>query len=534
MEILLILAVSAAFTKGIFNHRENMAYARKGVESQRGKRGGGGPGFFDYARTLWSDLWDDAKKRHERERAKKRPDGGRRARDVAKDWGNWVRNPLGENNPDRPRPGDVEEDDPGVPDRQKPDPQVPVQRAPEPDTQVVEPHDPDARFCGDCGERLVKEPDGYYHKGRRSCPATGSADPLPGPATVPPPAGRSPADPPPPPSSSNGVSGSRPRRGPADPAPSSSSNGATASLDDRPTPQTCPDCGDILIDAGLGRYPHKKFGAYCPVTNNPYRPPGAAGGPPRRCAACNNELDERGLHLDYPACPADAGARPPHPAAPTPMTSGGDPSANTPVTPGGQVSDHDLGYDPRGPGAINDPRNGAFGMNPEDPTLTGNAHGPSTANGSKPGGTVVLEFNYDAIVQSHDDMLTVLNARLEQALAVKSHAEAAAAAADGMDNGRATLITTATSLVEAMQEAQFDASSVAGCTEAAEAFSASDAATVEEQCQEVVATAQRVIEETSSAVESVQASRDHIVATYGHLAEGVQGTGVRGDALMAS
>src|SRR5690349_13331419 len=104
MPLILILIVAAAFTKAIFSHRENMESIRQGsgpIRKSGPKATGGGPAagpagagssgaassgpkgpFLDYASTLWGDLWEDAKKRHERERQAKRPDGGRRVRDV--------------------------------------------------------------------------------------------------------------------------------------------------------------------------------------------------------------------------------------------------------------------------------------------------------------------------------------------------------------------------------------------------------------------------------------------------------------------
>jgi len=142
-----------------------------------------------------------------------------------------------------------------------------------------------------------------------------------------------------------------------------------------------------------------------------------------------------------------------------------------------------------------------------------------------------LDFNYDGIVAAHGDMLEGLNVRAEQATAVKTEAAAAAAAADGMDDGRATLVQNANCLVEMMTAARFDTSSLTGASELADSFTADDAAALEEHCEELERTAVQVAGTATAALDGVQESRDHIVSTYGQLAEGVQSTGVSGKAL---
>jgi hypothetical protein len=473
LELILILAVSAAFTRGIFSHRERMEYARNGLDSPADKRraakqatklaggstassggggggsataGGGGtrstprgPGFKDFALTLWSDLWEDAKKRHERERAKKRPDGGRRARDVIKGWAHWVKNPLGKNDPAKPRPGDVdpEQPQPAVPDPQ--DGQQPPAEAPTADQ--------DARSCPECGGQLIEHPDGWYHPSKAPCPVDGRTKPYPGP--TPPPDPQAGQQPPPPPAPVEPEKA----EAPAPPAPAEEKpNQAPSPLGDDEWP-TEEDLVRLERDA------KHLAGEWCGDKNC-----GCT------CRGCGNDRVE----FDTGRCKSckTPGGTPP-------------PDSTTPVT--------------------------------------------SSAGGN----TVALEFNYNAIVAAHQEMLDKLTARLEQATEVKTHAQSAAAAADGMDEGRDALVAAATNLTEGMEEARFDAGSLSGCAEAAEAFSAEDGRAIEEQTSELVTKAEAVISKTNAAIESVQASLDHIVAQYGDLADGVQSTNVRGEALEA-
>jgi hypothetical protein len=141
---------------------------------------------------------------------------------------------------------------------------------------------------------------------------------------------------------------------------------------------------------------------------------------------------------------------------------------------------------------------------------------------------VALDFNYDAIVQAHDGALDALRNRLDQAVAVKGHAQAAAAAADGMDAGQAALVAAANHLLDMMIEARMDGGAVEGCEEAASAY---ETGSLEEQAGDLVVKATEVGDITAGAADAVQNSQNHIVGTYGPIAAGVQETGVRGEAL---
>lgn len=600
LELLLILAVSAAFTRGIFNHRENMEYARKGVDSPAAKRraaaqaaklaaaggtatstgggatGGGAassggaapaPGFKDYASTLWSDLWADAKLRHDRERAKKRPDGGRRLRDVLKDWYNWTKNPLGENDPANPRPGDV---DPAP----VPDPAT----APDPQAGQTPPPDPNARNCPECGGQLIEHPDGWWHPGRQPCPVDGRTDPYAGPPPPPDPA----ATPTPAPDPSvvdmepvlacsrcaRGVI----RNGKCDSCLEPDDRGQQQAPPEPPLePIRCSECNDQINRAGG----HMS-------TADGRCPKGADH--TSTCTRCGGRLDEGGGHIDAAGCvsPLDDGQWPTAEdrerlerdakhlfgkwcgdancgcacarckAAPKERGEFCESCWNENF----DDEEHKRHY-PDSPtcvhcGSVQVIRGRYLGED-VDQWICKKCHQPTpdevaaqTPDGDQPadsnttpvtpnagGNTVALEFNYDAIVAAHREMIAALAARLEQAEQVKTHAQQAATAADGMDEGRSNLIAKAQALISGMEEAKFDATSLEGCTEAATAFSAEDAGAIEERTTELVAKADEVIAKTNSALESVTASLAHIEATYGSLAEGVQSTGVRGEALEA-
>lgn len=146
---------------------------------------------------------------------------------------------------------------------------------------------------------------------------------------------------------------------------------------------------------------------------------------------------------------------------------------------------------------------------------------------------MALDFNYDRIVREHDEALDALRNRIEQAGQVKTHADQAAAAADGMAAQQATLAAAAAHLIDMMGAAQFDASSLAGCVDASDIFGRAEAHEVEEHAAALAAKATEVGDLTASAADAVQTSQNHITGTYGHLAAGVQETGVRGEALEA-
>lgn len=726
MPILLVLVVAWVFTKKIFDHRERMEYAKQGLPpaastggapagagavpaGKPGKTGKGGRSyvpanapFRGYVSTLWADLWDDARKRHARERAAKRPDGGRRVRDVVKGWWNWSKRPWGEADPNQPRPGDqatataAPAATPVV--SQQARPAVPPAPATTPGPQAAPgqgtptPAAPPAtksneRFCPDCGEQMIEHPDGWWHRGRGACPVTGKGGPYAGPqkpvagssspkpATQPQNAARptsKPATPAgqPAPKTAEEVNADAARRNKhlagemcgdprcgcalvnqrmrdrehaagkmcGDPRcgcvcarcgiDKAEASGvcqhctrviaeaakARTSTPPEPAPQQCTACGEVLV--GISQQGH-----VCPKNpqnrnhdTKPYRPEpdddaqeraeqtrvdaahsagkycgdpacgecmdtkrvpeserftpenaeklrvdakhlfGQFCGNPNcecactrcrqsaaevggMCASCWNVLLAR-LEADNfgenrPTCPFcgtnKAVLYSDHPQMPKPgwvcatcfLFIPGDP----PTAPEGADKKE---------GSTTAPAQGApVTETPSDAGAAGptcNTHNGTTDNG----GTTVLEFNYDAIVKAHQDMLTDLNLRLEQATQVRDHAAKAKAASDGMDNARAQLVATANTLVDAMGEARFDTSSIEGCVSAAEAFSADDAGVIEEKTGELESRADVVIKVTNSAIESVQSSLNHIVATYGGLAEGVQSTGVRGAALEAA
>lgn len=146
----------------------------------------------------------------------------------------------------------------------------------------------------------------------------------------------------------------------------------------------------------------------------------------------------------------------------------------------------------------------------------------------------VLEFNYDGIVQAHDELLGVMQTRHEQLATVIGQAGAARDSADGMDDGRQSLAASAKELIDAMADAGFDSSSVEGCAAVADTFTADDAGLIEETCEALVDRATSMKGLTEAAQEAAGASRTHIVDTYGELAAGVQATGVRGASLEST
>jgi hypothetical protein len=647
MPILVILFVAAAFTKAIFGHRERMEYARQGLphpkqvaKAAKGGAAGGGSastanpdeGFGSYARTLWNDLWDDAKRRHDRERQArdaKHGAGGKTVgeqweadRETFKKWWTWFMT-GGKGNPEE-LPGGADPDE-AKPDPAKPDP------ADAEGPEGTKPEDHSTRNCPECGEQLIEDVDGWWHRGRQPCPKTGRPDPYKGPQ---PPDPGSSSTPPPPPPDPSGQSAPPPPPDPdttqeippqpqAEPA-SSAAPPPPPPPDPKPYGAPCPVCQFLLNPDGS----HGTRDGVCPGppgSSKPAEPQGSSS-----CSRCHQPLDERGFHLNSTSCPADATAQPPHPSEPEeddpwkPLSEQekdemrrnalhdvgkwcGDPNCSCACTQCHAEPQHVAGIGERcmnanahrrtyganspdcvrcgsydviyatnysppawvcracwavqtGPEPITEAdqkaaeleeeaRNVGLPVTEEPAATTGeedqtpspagtagpeNSTAPHNGNATAGGTTMALEFNYDAIVHAHDDMLAKLNRRLEAALSVKNHATAAAAAADGMDNERTELISSAQALVEGMTEARFDANSVAGATEAASAFSADDAAAIEEQCQELVSKADSVISVTNQAIEQVQASRDHIVNTYGALAEGVQSTGVRGEAMEAN
>lgn len=594
MAILLILIVSFAFTKAMFNdqanrHRERMEYAKQGkpspaddrrIAKQNAKTAGGATpdgeattaggattgsgsdaGLLDYSKTLWVDLWDDAKKRHERERAKKRPDGGRTLPAVAVGWWNWIVNPKGENDSDKPRPGDevpapVLVSDPEPTGGPEPDPAAPI---PNPLTPV----DPDIRYCPECPARLIEHPDGWFHPGRQPCPADGRTAPYQGPKPAAP--------------VITGGSSS----GSSTPVPAVAANGSGSPppapgrpLDGYVKPRgVCPPCLRDVYAIGNGRLVHPDGSALCGDPGGTRRPKPAGAHP---CDTCGLEINEFNVHFDgmgHPApCPGPGFTQRcdgcgetlvglsnynhlcprkvqqcnrcdevlvgisiiGHVCPKAPQATEQDTRAF-----GRPGSDEQLAWEREMKNLMAQPSDDLPVTQETESSTTaavtnaaganGTTHNASTTNNG--GSTMALEFNYDAIVQAHKDLMADLNLRLEQAMTVKNHAEQAAAAADGMDTGRSNLIAKATDLMEGMQEAKFDVNSIAGCAEAAEAFSAQDAAAIEENCQEVVAKAVEIIRVTEGALASVSQSLSWIIATYGALAEGVQSTGVRGAAL---
>lgn len=766
MVIILILAVSWAFTKKIFDHRERMEYAKQGLPppsagtgsapagkpvkaGKPAKTGNGGRShvpanapFRDYASTLWADLWDDAKKRHARERAAKRPDGGRRVRDVARGWWNWAKNGGSDQRrnsatpaaPGPATPGPVAPG-PATPGPAAPGPATPGAAAPGPNAAPGTPTPPpapagtsNARYCPDCGEQLIEHPDGWWHRGRGPCPTTGYAGAWsatkkpnsvireqpgrpahPGNAVPPQRTGNQPANPAAPEPVAQPTPTQAAINEPVDPAaapvvsPEQTTAPAAESAAAQPPPEAdkpvrkCTACGEVLVGISLdghvcpndpqNRNPQTE--PYDPAAERnqqiadvvaqaatparPYTDPllefadddadptdspeeqariaaahrsGTFCGDPAcgscanagripedqrysrenadamardakhmagyscgtrgceygcrtcglcqagtggttdsagNCRACSNNLaTEQARRTDLHAagkmcgqsgCGCACTVCHIRPAEASGVCQECDmkrieeqvwrdmfgencitcPNCGTyqtryladTDTPGwvctacGTVTSGD---EPAWPSRTNaQQEEGNDASDEQDATVTATTSAPGAAgpnstthNSTTDHGGKTMEFNYDAIVTAHQNMLTDLNSRLEQATEVRDNAAKAKAASDGMDNARAQLQSTANTLVDAMGEAKFDVTSVEGCVTAAEAFSADDAGLVEEKTGELETLANNVITATNAAIEAVQGSLNHIVSTYGGLAEGVQSTGVRGEALEAA
>lgn len=631
MPLLLILVVAAAFTKAIFGHRERMAYARQGLphpkqatEAAKGgasTAGGGGgtttsttttegtattaEGFGKYANTLWNDLWDDAIKRHERERAAreaKHGPGGPTTREqweldkeLFKKWCRWAMN-GGQ--------GKAEE----LPGGEEPKPESAEE---EPSPKPV-PND-GARFCPRCGEQLIEDVDGWWHRGRQPCPVTGKADPYPGPPPPPP----DKTGPPPAPTDSDTTQEIPPQPAPSTPVPPADPSdsgprtdhdcnvcgGAVASYNNHhigqangrcpglapapveaPEAQRCDRCGEVLVGISLAGHvcpkdPQAREHPTTPVASDPFEADFPAptdadrermrvdmmhalgrwcGNPDCKCACnqckaaawevmggmcrpCFSEHAEKETHLrthgqNAPTCPRCGSYK-------TIYAQNYEPRCWVCTQCWGGIAGAAPVHEWDKSGAELDRAAAAAGLpvTPQ-PDPTGKEEPPvpapdsiNTHNGTHNGGTAMaLEFNYDAIVAAHEATLAQLNRRLEQATLVRTHAAAAAQAADGMDIERGELVSATNDLIDGMTEARFDAGSLSGCVDAATAFTSDDAALIEEHCESLVNKATRLISVTNAAIEAVQASLAHIKATYGHLAEGVQSTGVRGEAMEAA
>ncbi len=601
MPFLVIGLIAWAFTKAIFSHRERMAYAKQGMpppgrgQAAVGPAAAGGEAeaqgaastgsvagaggrthvpadapFRQYARTLWRDLWEDARLRHERERQRKRPDGGRTARATIGGWWNWARRPFGEPDPNKQRPGDQGGTEPAV--REPAGEQNPTGPKPAPgaERRAAEPVAPaatdlEARFCEDCGNALIEYPDGWWHRDKEPCPVSGAAGPYRG-ANSPADAAGKPAATPPAaetaeptktdvrrcdaceqvlvgPLAINGhvcpqdPQNREPASSPYDPATDSELGDPQARTAHRDG-VWCgdPGCG-LCLDAG--RVPEDQ--RYSPDNSEQLRRDGAhlagqmcgvegcvcvcrtcrsayAGQPTGQCLSCwvaeaNEQEFCARFNPDRAMCAKCGSFRVVGKGASALMCL--DCYTTVPVESSAGATN---GSDPVTSSA------GAAG-------LTSKSH-PSTTNN---GGPVMdnIEIKHDEIVERHKAMLELLNIQLEQAKEVSALAGKAAAAADGMDNGRAALVKAAQELEGALTVARYDTDSIAGCVSAAEAFTADDAGVIEEQAAAVKATADRVVAATEASIEAVQASLAHIQSRYAALAEGVQTTGVAGSAMEA-
>jgi hypothetical protein len=142
-----------------------------------------------------------------------------------------------------------------------------------------------------------------------------------------------------------------------------------------------------------------------------------------------------------------------------------------------------------------------------------------------------LELRFNEIVRLHNEMYDGLIKQFEQRQKVRDAIGEIGDAIDGMEAATGDLQVKAAALVAEMKTARFDAASIAGCTEAAEALTAED---VTEMCDALDITGDLVCEGTgrvAAAADAVEASIRHVESTYGALAAGIQETGVSGKAL---
>lgn len=143
----------------------------------------------------------------------------------------------------------------------------------------------------------------------------------------------------------------------------------------------------------------------------------------------------------------------------------------------------------------------------------------------------ILEMKYDEIVARHQ----ALDAKMEKGLDRRADGlmaiEGVRAAVHDMESGTGDLHTAVDALVAALVDANFDAASVAGAAEAANALNPD---LVQEMIDSVDITGDLIYESVSRlepAQEAVEASKEHVTATYGAIAEGVQVAGVSGKAM---
>lgn len=206
LPIVVVLAISWFFTQLIFDgrerraqaHQERMEYAKKGLPPPPKKRLAAGytgetklnpdAPFREYVKAVCGDVWRDAKKRHDRERAARRADGGRTARQVAKDWWKWAAGWK----PTTAQPGEGQPaQKPATAAEPATEPATPEPQAATGTESALPAADDKARYCADCGKVLIEHPDGWWHPKKALCPVTGKegpyGKPTQGPEGTPPP-----------------------------------------------------------------------------------------------------------------------------------------------------------------------------------------------------------------------------------------------------------------------------------------------------------------------------------------------------------
>lgn len=145
-----------------------------------------------------------------------------------------------------------------------------------------------------------------------------------------------------------------------------------------------------------------------------------------------------------------------------------------------------------------------------------------------------LEMNYDQIAAAHADMAKGMEERLAECRIVQQSLTEAETAVFDMEEADEILRARVRVLMEAMDEAQLDPSSLVGVEEAAEAINAD---LIQELCDAVDIGRDYAYEfeyKLVAGLDVVEQSERHLEATYGALAKGVQETGVSGKILEGS
>jgi hypothetical protein len=151
------------------------------------------------------------------------------------------------------------------------------------------------------------------------------------------------------------------------------------------------------------------------------------------------------------------------------------------------------------------------------------------------GGTqALLEMNYDQIMKFHRDMIGLIEDRISDSKTVAEHLTKVEAAVDGMEGADDKLRHHANVLMDAMDEAKLDRSSLEGVWTAAEMLDPDMVGEMADAYDIARDMAHEVLGWAADAQAALEKSERHIDATYGALAAGIQETGVSGKVLEGS